>query len=119
MRLAAIIALLAIASPALAQEHEGHRPQDMAIHERFYETWMQPDNPNISCCHKRDCQPAATKFEFGHWWARWEGMKDWQPIPNHKIEEQRDSPDGRSHMCGQRDGFGGFNVFCFIKGAGT
>jgi hypothetical protein len=44
------ILILAVSS-AIAQEHH-HPPQDQTIHERFYSTWMMPDNRNMSCCRK-------------------------------------------------------------------
>ncbi len=39
------VLILAVSS-AIAQEHH-HPPQDQTIHERFYSTWMMPDNRNI------------------------------------------------------------------------
>jgi hypothetical protein len=114
-----LLALLLMTTPVLAQ----HRTQDMPIHELFYETWMMPDNRKMSCCHKQDCQPAASKFENGQWWARWEDMpKDqWWPIPASKVEKDRDTPDGRSHMCGRKGGGFApqFTVYCFIPGGGA
>ncbi len=121
-----LLAFLLVVSPAFAQ----HRPQDMEIHERFYQTWMQPDRPDYSCCSKQDCQPAPSKYENGKWYARWEDWpKDvWVTIPENKIEQVRDNPDGRSHMCGRwRFGDGAvkvdpdnnFLVFCFIRGGGA
>lgn len=93
---------------------EEHHPQD--IHERFYSTWKMPDAPNVSCCHNEDCSPAASKFEGGRWFAMRDG--EWIRIPEAKIERERDSPDGRSHLCGRRSP-GLFTVFCFIRGGGA
>ena len=45
------------ASSAIAQQHH-HPPQDQAIHERFYSTWMMPDNRTVPCCNNQDCSPA-------------------------------------------------------------
>ena len=103
-----------------AQEHQ-HPPQDRAIHEKFY-SWMMPDNRQISCCHNEDCSPAESKYENGQWLARKVGDDGgFTPIPPRKIEHDRDSPDGRSHICGRRYGFNGneFSVFCFIPGSGS
>jgi hypothetical protein len=102
--------------------HHGHPPQDMAIHEQFYSTWMMPDNRSISCCHSEDCSPAESRFEDGRWMARKVGdAGEFTPIPAAKIERDRDSPDGRSHICGRRYGFneGGLTVFCFIPGSSS
>jgi hypothetical protein len=108
-----------------AQEMEmphAHRPQDLALHNQFYKNWMMPDNRSVSCCHAQDCEPAESKFENGHWLARKvsESDKDFTPVPDGKIEHDRDSPDGRSHICGRHYGFneGGLTVFCFIPGSG-
>lgn len=118
MRLCILTLLVALYGFAHAQEHTGHRPQDMAIHEQFYSTWMQPDNRSVSCCSGRDCQPAQYKFEFGHVFARHEGG-EWVQVPNQKIETERDSPDGRSHLCMHRNKLGQYSIYCFIRGAGT
>jgi hypothetical protein len=62
------ILILAV-GPAIAQE--GHHPsRDQAIHERFYSTWMMPQNRNVSCCHNEDCSPAEARLEDGNWIAR-------------------------------------------------
>jgi hypothetical protein len=103
--------------PALAQDHH-HPPQDEAIHQRFYKTWMMPDARHVSCCHDQDCAPAETQFRDGQWFARKVGETgDFTPVPDRKIERDRDSPDGRSHLCGRPFG-SDFSVFCFIAGAG-
>ncbi len=105
----------------LAQDMSGHPHRDQAIHELFYNTWMMPDNPAISCCHQQDCAPAETYWLNGHWMARKvTDTGDFTPIPEQKVEQGRDSPDGRSHLCGSRSfPSGDFNVYCFIPGSGT
>jgi hypothetical protein len=118
-----VILALAVASlvAAFAQEH-GHRPQDMALHNSFYRTWMMPDNRAISCCHEEDCRPAEAYQKDGVWYARQDGDKgDFTPVPPEKVEQDRDSPDGRSHLCGRRYGFDGsrFSVFCFLPASGS
>jgi hypothetical protein len=115
------ILILAVSS-AIAQESH-HPAQDQAIHERFYSTWMMPDNRNISCCHTKDCSPAESRLENGNWIARKVGEVDWTYIPPEKIEYGRDSPDGRSHLCSRRiqklsNGHDELAVFCFIPGSG-
>jgi hypothetical protein len=107
------ILILAISS-AIAQEHH-HPSQDRAIHERFYSTWMMPDNRTLSCCHKQDCSPAESRVEDGNWVARKVGGDgEWTPVPPEKIERDRESPDGRSHLCSDKP-----LVFCFIPGEGS
>lgn len=108
---------------AMAQDHQGHRPQDLPIHKRFYNTWMMPDAPYTSCCHDEDCRPAEVKFKDGKVYARQEGDEgEFTLVPPNKIEEKRSSPDGRNHLCGRRywhnSASGDFSVFCFIAGAG-
>ena len=108
------ILILAV-GPAIAQEGH-HPPRDQAIHERFYSTWMMPNNRNVSCCHNEDCSPAEARLENGNWIARKVGEGDWTYVPPWKIEYDRDSPDGRSHLCGRhfiRNGIDELTVFCF------
>jgi hypothetical protein len=105
--------------PVFAQEHHGHPPQDQTIHEKFYSNWMMPDSPHISCCHNEDCFPAQSKFVDGSWYARKTNDDDWILIPPNKIEQNRDSPDGRSHLCGRHASSGDFMVFCFARGGGV
>lgn len=101
--------------PAFAQHQ--HPPQDQAIHERFYKDWMMPDAPFVSCCNEKDCKPAQSKFENDGWLARWKDEDPWFPVPASKVDETRDSPDGRSHMCGAYVRYSAvFVVFCFVRG---
>ncbi|WOH48196.1 hypothetical protein [Bradyrhizobium sp. sBnM-33] len=88
--------LILTVTSAIAQEHR-HRPQDQAIHERFYSNWMMPDNRTVSCCDNGDCSPAESRLEDGHWIARKVGGDGyWTTIPPEKIEHDRESPDGQS-----------------------
>lgn len=106
--------LLPLAVPRLmAQEHH-HPPQDAGIHNLFYRDWMRPDNPQISCCSDRDCAPAEARMQNGQWVARKRGETVWYRIPPEKVEINRDSPDGRSHLCAIDT-----TVFCFIPGSGS
>lgn len=113
-----VIGLGLYVNQAWPQEHR-HPPQDHAIHYQFYNSWMMPSNRAISCCHEEDCAPAESKFENGHWLARKVSESDgpFTPIPDERIERDRDTPDGRSHICGRHFGEG-LTVFCFIPGAG-
>ncbi len=113
---------VAMVSCAKAQ-HAGHPPQDMELHHKFYSTWNMPDNRAVSCCHDEDCFPAQSKFEDGSWYARKTDDEDWVKIPANKIEQERDTPDGRSHLCGRKYTYmgasSGFTVFCFLPGGGS
>lgn len=95
---------------------EGHTHEGVV--GRFYSTWTMPDNRDVSCCHEQDCKPASSKFENGSWFARLSDDGGWIRIPAQKIERDRDSPDGRSHLCGRRS-IGEFTVFCFAPGNGA
>ena len=101
-------------SPAIAQEHR-NAPQDQDIHKRFYSTWMMPDNRSSSCCHEKDCSPAESRIEGGNWVARKvDGDGEWIRVPPEKVERDRQSPDGRSHLCSDKP-----IVFCFVPGIGS
>lgn len=105
-----------------AEERHGHPARDMEIHRKFYNTWQQPQNRAVSCCHDEDCSPAESKFENGRWLARKVSEPDaeFTPVPPERIEQERDSPDGRSHLCGRRYGYSGgeLTIFCFAPGTG-
>ena len=116
-----VVALMFAVVAVFADEPHKHRPQDLDLHHKFYNTWKMPDNRAISCCHDQDCQPAeAHQLPNGQWEARQEGdTGNFTPIPPQKVEYDRDSPDGRNHLCGRRLGIGNdFYVYCFIAGAG-
>ncbi len=110
-----VILLILLVSPSRGEEAIGHTHEgDVG---RFYQSWMMPDSPKTSCCHDQDCSPAASRIVDGHWEAQRDGA--WYSIPAYKIEQNRDSPDGRSHLCGRPAYGGGFSVFCFIAGNGA
>lgn len=107
----------------LAQEHTGHPPEDMAIHEQFYSTWMMPNGgePRTnSCCNNQDCYPTQFKKIRGTWYALRREDGSWMPIPESKLEhlqpDPRESPDGRSHVCASPVYP---NVYCAVVGQGT
>lgn len=101
-----------------------HKPEHMKLHEMFYQTWMQPDNRNVSCCSNEDCEPAQAYEKDGFWYARKiseiETYPEYVRIPPKKVEYDRDSPDGQSHICGRRYAVSNMEmtVYCFKAGAG-
>ena len=102
--LAVLVMLLAFHGAAFAQHHN-HPPQDITLHERFYSTWMRPDDPSKTCCNNQDCYPAEFKLVGGTWFAKRREDGEWVPIPEARFEHNRtdrtpaDSPDGRGHVC--------------------
>jgi hypothetical protein len=98
-----------------AQEHR-HPPKDMPLHEKFYSGWARPDQPGVSCCSNLDCYPTpARMLPNGQWIALRREDQQWIPIPDEKIERNRDNPDGQSHLCAYPKG----PAICFIPGGGT
>jgi hypothetical protein len=110
--------LILAASTAIAQ----HPAHDQEIHQRFYSTWKLPDNRRLPCCDDKDCSPAESKFESGHWMARKLGDDHWIKVPPEAVEHERTSPDGRSHLCSEFYMVRLYGlvdkVYCFIPGAG-
>lgn len=99
---------------AAAQHVHQHPPQHAALHDQFYKTWMMPDDRKRSCCSDRDCAPTlAVRRGPKGWEGQRESDGEWLEIPPDKVEYDRDSPDGRAHMCSA-----GKMVFCFIVGSG-
>lgn len=113
----AFLGLAVATGPAFAQDHNGHQPEHQSLHSRFYSTWMRPDNRNISCCHDKDCAPAQSKLVNGQWHARNSDAEPWLEIPESRIERERDSPDGQSHLC-KTGALGNSYVYCFLPAAG-
>src|SRR5947199_5801165 len=100
--LTAIIAaslILVLRGQAVAQEHRVHPAADLPLHEKFYSTWFMPDEPTKSCCNKADCYPTEAVFKDGQWFARRRDDGKYIPVPWQKVERNRDSPDGRNHVC--------------------
>jgi hypothetical protein len=97
-----------------------HHEGATAVVDRFYSTWFKPDKPTESCCNKVDFYPTQVKFEHGQWHALRREDQAWLPIPPEKIEQNRDSPDGRSHVCAPspKSSYPPLTVFCFVLGVG-
>lgn len=112
--------IAAIFYPALvrAHDHSGHPPQDIEIHRQFYNNWMMPDQPSVSCCHDRDCYPTEARKIGNRWEAKRREDGRWLVVPPEKIEQNRDNPDGRNHLCAPAPAYGD-RVYCFIVGGGT
>lgn len=109
------LVLLLLTGPALAQEH--HHPTETiygAVAE-FYKSWMRPDVPTSSCCNDRDCYVTRIRRVNGKIQAVHRESGDWVDIPPEKIEVNRDSPDGFSHLCASAAKY----IFCFKEGGGT
>lgn len=104
---------VAIALIVLVADHQ-HPPEHGQLHEKFYQKWMVPDLPNTSCCNNRDCYPTEVQYRDGKVFARHRETGRFIEVPPGKIEQNRDSPDGRNHLCANPYGV----VYCFIAGAG-
>jgi hypothetical protein len=111
-RLICLAALWAVFSCPV-QAHD-HPPEHAQLHDQFYKTWERPDWPGFSCCNDKDCGPAEAKMVDGVWFARHVNGTRWYKIPPQKVEYNRDSPDGRNHLCAI-----GEQVYCFIAGSGS
>lgn len=108
---------------AMAQDvgHRHHPVADMPLHEKFYQNWMMPDNPNKSCCNKADCYWTEVRWNNGHWQAKRREDGKWLWVPDAKVERHRDNPDGRNHLCAPPPGAVSYppdTVFCFALGSG-
>jgi hypothetical protein len=114
-----VAATLCAASGARGQHF--HPPQDEPLHERFYSTWYMPDDPSKSCCNKADCYPTEVRLTDGAIYARRREDGKYIRIPPQKVEQRRDNPDGRSHLCAPPplSAHAADTVFCFSLGGGT
>ena len=102
-----------------ASAQHQHPPQDEEIHEKFYSTWMRPDNPHLSCCSQHDCYPTEARIEGDIWLAKRREDGKWLRVPPQKVEQKRDNPDGRSHLCAPRpERAYSADVYCFTPGSG-
>jgi len=121
--LIAFVIVVFIGAAANAQEQHQHPKQDEEIHNRFYSTWMMPDDPHRSCCNRRDCYPTEARYQDGVWYAKRREDGKWLRVPAEKVEQNRDSPDGRSHICApppsESSSYAPDTVFCFKEGGGA
>jgi len=109
-----LVVLLIYPLTSHAQEHKHPDQTIRGATALFYETWMRPDMPNSSCCNRADCDVAVeVKRLGGVLWARKKSGGPMVSIPTEKIEVNRDSPDGQSHLCAV-----GGTALCFIAGTG-
>jgi hypothetical protein len=118
----AILVLVLTWGGAVMAQQTTHRhpPQDIPAHEKFYSTWYMPDNPKKSCCNKADCYPTVIRYIGDRIEARRREDGAWLVIPPHKIEQRRDNPDGRNHLCAPPPtaSYPPNTVFCFALGGG-
>jgi len=102
------------------QPHRHHPAADMPLHEKFYSTWYMPDNPMRSCCNKADCYPTEITYRDGDVYARRREDGKWIRVPANKVENNRNNPDGRNHLCAPppNPSYPDGTVFCFALGGG-
>jgi hypothetical protein len=116
-----------LAMPLQAQEvgqgeaAHHHPAQDQQLHERFYSSWRMPDHPSVSCCNNADCYPTEIKYVDGSIYAKRREDGKYVLVPPEKIEQNRDSPDGRNHLCAPPPARSivSDTIFCFTLGSGT
>lgn len=92
-----IVVLLGVLLLIVARGARAHEP---------YSSWMQPDNPSVSCCSGKDCKPTRAELREDGWWAVVGGK--WTPVPWSKVLPTDLAGDGRSHVC-ENAGF----IYCF------
>lgn len=116
LNLRGVAVLIGLALLATAARVSAHDHSKMGAAGDFYATWKMPDAPWVSCCNMQDCAPAlkATQDPSGQWHAQRESDGKWFVIPAEKVEQERDSPDGRSHLCVLND-----RVLCFLPAGGA
>ena len=110
----ALALLLCCCAPALA-DHVHPTETITGATAAFYETWMRPDMPDVSCCNRMDCYATQARRRGGRIEARHRESGDWVEVPRERLEQNRDSPDGRNHLCASADRF----VFCLVMGGGS
>jgi hypothetical protein len=106
--------ILAVVTPAKSQHHHPAETITGATAE-FYETWKRPDMPSVSCCNQMDCYATPARFRNGRIEALHRESSTWIEVPPQKVEMNRNSPDGRNHLCASPQKY----VFCFVAGGGT
>ena len=115
-----IILFLTLLAPAVAPAEE-HDHGSLGAAGEFYATWRMPNGGqprSFSCCNRGDCYATTIKEINGVWVGRHRETGKWAVIPDSKLEEnspdERESPDGQSHMCAGKTG----NVYCAVRGDG-
>ena len=113
--LTVLIALAPISALAQGQQHRHHPVADMPLHEKCYSTWYMPDNPNKSC------YPTEISYRDGAIFAKRREDGKWLRVPAAKVENNRNNPDGRNHLCAPppNASYPVDTVFCFALGGGT
>jgi hypothetical protein len=98
-----------------------HPPQDQILHQKFYSSWHMPDNPSASCCNDADCYPTEIKYVDGNIYAKRREDGKYILVPSGKVENNRDNPDGRNHLCAPPPNFSHTSdtVYCFALGGAT
>jgi hypothetical protein len=72
-----------------------------------------------SCCNDADCYPIEIKYVDGNIYAKRREDGKYIPVPLQKVERNKDSPDGRNHLCAPLPGVGFYppdTVYCFVLG---
>ncbi len=94
----------------------GHYGHGQAQRHDWSQDLKQPGT-NYACCHGTadgiigDCRPTrAYIMEDGNWRALLDGR--WVLVPPRLVLKEL-SPDGRSHICANRDG----TIYCFLGGS--
>lgn len=96
--------------------------------KQWYQTLMQPDNPQVSCCGEADAYFADKFFvKDGKTYAvitddRPDGplgrphrdLGEIFEVPNHKLKWDRANPTGHNIIFMSRVGY----VYCFVQGTG-
>lgn len=118
-----LLAMAMMEWPLLSAGEHRHPPQDAALHDAFYSNWMQPDDPTKSCCNQQDCYPTVIQFRGDQIYARRREDGRFIHVPPKKVEQKRDSPDGRNHLCAKPpstavDSSADQGVRCFVLGSG-
>lgn len=122
LNLRGVAVLLALAAGAIvaAASAQTHDHSKMGAAGPFYDSWMMPDAPHISCCHQRDCYATEARHDGLNWLAKRREDGQWLRVPATKVETGRDNPDGQNHLCAPTPSAAvGHGVYCFIPGGGT
>lgn len=128
MRRGAIIALALLCTPAAGHDSGQWSASDPAIRE-WFQSLMQPDVPNASCCGEADAYWAdEVHVRDGKTYAVITDDRDDTPlgrqhvdvgteieIPNHKLKWDRSNPTGHGVVFMSREKW----VFCYVQPGGV